>query len=109
MQFARHPTALFLHGQLLGVRIETSRRNRHAGVGSQHLDEPLIFGATNAAPGGREEELAEELAAVANGHAEEFDQPRTFRGIPGEVRMSSDIARSNPRGAAEERTKAPGH
>src|SRR2546429_3076274 len=95
MQSACPPTALFLHGQLRGVRIETSRRNRHAGVGSQHLDEPLIFGAKNASPGAREEEVAEDLAAVANGHAEEFDQLRMFRGIPGEFRMPADIARSN--------------
>src|SRR5437763_15029064 len=95
MQFARHPTALFLHGQLLGVRIETSRRNRHAGVGSQHLDEPQIFGAKNAAPGAREEEVAEDIAEVANGHAEEFDQLGMLRGLTEEFLMTDEIVQYN--------------
>ena len=83
MQFARHSTALLEHGQLLGIGIESSGRDRDSGVSGQHLDETLVFGGEGPAPTARKEEVAQNLAAVANRHAKKLDQLRMVGGIPG--------------------------
>ena len=107
MQFTRHPTALFERGQLLGIRIQTSGGDRDPGVGSQHLDETLVFGGEDTVAGARKKEVAQYLAAMTNRHAEKFDQLRMMGGIPGEFRMPADVAGSNRLAVGDQRAEDP--